>query len=882
MFKKMDNFRTLSTNVKKSATIALILLLSLSASATYLQNVNAATVNYNKQSYAFIGVRDNPVGVGQSDLIVMWLDLPPPWDTILPSNEQNWNYVYYTGLTLTITKPDGTNENVSIRNSDSTGSSYTTYTPATVGTYYFQFSYAGQTYDFNYNNVTYHFVMSPATSEKIAVKVQEEAIQTWPETPVPTNYWTQPINGMNRNWATIAGDWVEPNYDAQGTKFNPYGAAPSSGHVMWTKPIWAGGIAGGNTGNREYFYGVTYEPRWYGFVENGVLFYNDLTNPRYGWYAINLHTGEELYWTNSSLPSISAGVTLASIYWPALSFGQELNVETPNEHGVFPYTWSTNGTTWQMYDATSGKYICQIINVPSGTRYGQDQNGNEIIYVLKAPTATTAGWIAQWNSTTAIGSSPFFFVWRPQPGATYNGVNGYDWNVTLSPGSLPSTAAIARVLAGTGWPTAVDPVEIVGTAGGLNPVNPLSAAQTGNPSLATTASGTKDPWNVWALKIDQTVPSKVSVAFNTNYTAPTGNITLSFGNMDPSAGVWTVFSKETIQYSGYSLADGHLLWTTQAQPAWDMYGPTGLVAYGRMYTAGYAGTVFCYDVSTGKLLWNYTAPNIGQESPYGNYPLTVCAAAGGMIYTLSSEHSPSNPQWRGSYIRCINVTTGNEIWKEECWAQSGTIITNGYLVTLNAYDDQIYTFGKGPSKMTVVAPNVGVTTSTPITITGTIMDICAGSEQDAVKANFPNGLPCVSDASESQFMEAVYQQQVMPTNITGVPIEISVVDANNNYRLIGTATSDPNGNYAFTWTPDIPGNFYAIANFAGSNSYFGSSASTTFHASDAATPAPTQQTQTSLATTNDIMTYMTVGVAAIIIAIAIIGALVLITIRKRP
>ena len=96
----------------------------------------------------------------------------------------------------------------------------------------------------------------------------------------------------------------------------------------------------------------------------------------------------------------------------------------------------------------------------------------------------------------------------------------------------------------------------------------------------------------------------------------------------------------------------------------------------------------------------------------------------------------------------------------------------------------------GPSKTTVTAPNIGVTTSTPITITGTVTDISAGSQQDAVAANFPNGLPCVSDASMTQFMEAVYMQQPMPTNITGVPVTLYVLDSNNNYRSIGTTTSN--------------------------------------------------------------------------------------------
>ncbi len=127
-------------------------------------------------------------------------------------------------------------------------------------------------------------------------------------------------------------------------------------------------------------------------------------------------------------------------------------------------------------------------------------------------------------------------------------------------------------------------------------------------------------------------------------------------------------------------------------------------------------------------------------------------------------------------------------------------------------------------------------------------------------------------------MEYLYQQQPIPANTTGVPVTISVVDANGNFRQIGTATSDAYGNYAFTWTPDISGNFNVIASFAGSNSYYGSSASTTFYAGDAATPAPTQVTAQPVDNT---MTIAAIGVA-IIIVIVIVGVILALMIRKRP
>ena len=105
--------------------------------------------------------------------------------------------------------------------------------------------------------------------------------------------------------------------------------------------------------------------------------------------------------------------------------------------------------------------------------------------------------------------------------------------------------------------------------------------------------------------------------------------------------------------------------------------------------------------------------------------------------------------------------------------------------------------------MTVTAPSVGVTTATPIVIRGTIIDIAAGTKQEQQAANFPYGVPCVSDDSMSRWMEYVYMQQPCPTNTIGVPVSISVLDANGNYREIGTTTSDGSGMFSFTWTPDI-------------------------------------------------------------------------------
>ena len=131
-----------------------------------------------------------------------------------------------------------------------------------------------------------------------------------------------------------------------------------------------------------------------------------------------------------------------------------------------------------------------------------------------------------------------------------------------------------------------------------------------------------------------------------------------------------------------------------------------------------------------------------------------------------------------------------------------------------------------------------------------------------------------------QFMEAVYEQEPMPSNTTGVPVTFTVLDSNNNLRLIGTTTTNALGEYGFTWTPDIAGNYTISATFAGTPSYYGSSASTGFYASSpAATTAPTSTPLTGLASNNTVM----YGIVAVIIVIIIIGAAIMLMLsRKRP
>ena len=121
----------------------------------------------------------------------------------------------------------------------------------------------------------------------------------------------------------------------------------------------------------------------------------------------------------------------------------------------------------------------------------------------------------------------------------------------------------------------------------------------------------------------------------------------------------------------------------------------------------------------------------------------------------------------------INCTNGQPVWSITAFdVTSAPAISDGVMTTLNSYDEQVYAYGMGPTKTTVSAPNIGATTATPITITGSVTDISAGAPQTAVASNFPNGLPCVSDASMTQFIESVYMQAARTPQRNRCPSDI--------------------------------------------------------------------------------------------------------------
>jgi len=169
-----------------------------------------------------------------------------------------------------------------------------------------------------------------------------------------------------------------------------------------------------------------------------------------------------------------------------------------------------------------------------------------------------------------------------------------------------------------------------------------------------------------------------------------------------------------------------------------------------------------------------------------------------------------------------------------------------------------------------------INSNNQVVISGTVIDQSPGHTCLGIPEA---GTPAISDASMSAWMEYLYMQQPEPTNATGVPVTLTEIDPNGNTYTIGTTTSNIAGQYKYVFTPTVPGTYTIIATFAGSNSYFGSTAETSMLYSPpaSATAAPTA-TPTSVA---DL--YFVPSVIAIIVIIIIgFAILAVLALRKRP
>ncbi|MCW4048093.1 MAG: PQQ-binding-like beta-propeller repeat protein [Candidatus Bathyarchaeota archaeon] len=835
---------------KTTTAIALFLILTFAVSLVALPAIN--TVNAEITWHPYLTAAPNPVGVGQRVLIVFGFTMPT----------LGFGFRCYEDWTLTITDPNGKAETISGLDAESTGSTFYVFYPDKVGTWKLKAHYPGGYADFGFNIQSFNVSVPAADTNEFSLTVQQDPVPEYPGSPLPTEYWQFPIYGENREWYQIAGNWLLPGYDtgrqfdwgAVSGAFNPYTTVPNTGHILWTKSNLYGGIVGGAT-NKMYYTGSSYRRELQPpVVINGRLYYKVMEPPRHGWYCVDLATGETIWYVNGTYPTATGGLVQGQD--AQITAGQVLTYDTRNWHGGLAYLWSTGATTWAVWDAWSGNLLYTIVNAPAistdsmGMTLVPDPiTGSLYTYQYDATTDT----VIKWNSSKMLDksvSATLANIGRERPTYNIDWRTGIEWNVTL-----PDIGPVSRL-----------------TVMNHDPKD-LSVLIISNQSQG-------DIYNVGAF-VDLAFSGKDGhVLWQKVRNEGTWENVVGGRAMSMEDGVYAIVRKETRQVYVYDVNTGEKKWVSDPRPnQWGLYITGAAFAYGKLYVIAYDGECYAYNAKTGKVEWVFGPISSGLETPYGVYPfyggLTI---ADNKIILCHGEHSADSPMYRGEHMYIVNATNGELIWDMLGWYQQ-PVAANGVVLAPNCYDGKIYCFGKGPSATTVSAsPKVSVHGDN-VLIEGTVMDISAGAKQNEQAARFPFGVPAVSDECMSAWMEYVYMQKPMPTNATGVTVTLSVVDANNNYREIGTATSGADGFFSFVWKPDIPGKYTVYASFAGSGSYWPSSAVTAFtvDAAPEPTPAPTP-TPASMAD----LYFMPMSVGLIIAIAVVIALLAMMLFRKRP
>jgi len=802
--------------------LSLILVFSIVASVAAVLPLSQAL---DIPTFPFITCAPNPAGVDQVVYVNAFMSKPTPTAGMASSGDQ------YENISITIIAPDGSTQNIGPLRSDSTGGTWASFTPTQVGTYQLQMFYPGQILTgggnvFGGGGEWVGSVLLPSQSDVITLTVQADSVESIYESPpLPTEYWSRPIYATNWAWGALGGSWFglkAPSfastgmYDAMGN-VQLYSKAPNTGHIVWTKPTQFGGQPGlPISSDQESLYSATsiainhFEP----IIINGIIYYTkyaSVSSSINGWAAIDLRTGETVW-------ERTAGETGNEV----IRMGQIFRFHTVQEFGSTAVLWSTElagffqtPTFYSLYDAATGKYLGNITDI---------QNLSYLFDVDCTQQGTLLGWYASdgklnmWNSTLMFTSTASMFgaIVTIHPSGNFNYTSGVQWSVDI--------------------PTTINGVEI-GSAMSVAAVTPevVLVRYAATPGMfmelsygyhITAGFDAKTGALLWG-PINQSLPYLQDIAL-----------------LAARDGVYILHNKDTNEAYGYSLTNGQKMWGPVKLPgnAWSSISRAAEIAYDKVFIWDFGGYVNALDLNTGIIEWTLTPRSSGYDAPYGIYPLWhfgTQTIADGKLFL--SEGSMYNPPVHPAYRLAISCETGEIIWSILSYSgRCPGAVADGYLLEWNSFDSQLYAFGKGPTITSIEIENDAIAKGESVMIKGTVIDNSPGTKDTDREARFPHGVPAITDACMSDWMEYVYMQQIKPTDITGVEVKLTALCPDGNTYDIGTVTSDANGLYKRLWEPTMEGEYTIIATFDGSESYYPSSSETAIGVTAAqAAPTPT-------------------------------------------
>jgi hypothetical protein len=659
-------------------------------------------------------------------------------------------------------------------------------------------------------------------------------VASWPAIPLPTDYWTRPIPIGYREWWVIGGqypfvgqgggpDWpANTNTFASNCKFTPYVQGPTSSHIAWKIQGAFGGISGGQ----------------YGYRSNGP--------------------GESTY---SGTPNI---IFQGSAYQnvPGVIDGVAQNVWRCYDIRTGQIYWEIAGITQVPTLVTLNKAGA---SVPGAGETGMGQGSFSLMYIGSSRLIK----YNPWNGAVQVNVSlPF------SSGTLYNdpyalSVQDLGANATNAPGGRYRLINWTIVAVGMG-----------GATTGITVLN--------NISYPMSSLGTTDYESMISVYTGSITPAGAGTAQGQYIMG----VSLTSGQL-----LWNVTTNDIFYSSSTGVADhgkyavrmlggwwdcwdlntGKLVWQSEKLTyPWGDFGAYTVASYGGyFYDFSYAG-INAIDWNTGKVAWNFIAPATPFEEPW--YPTAGWFSnspqiADGKLYYGNGEHSPTEPLARDWKLWCLDAVSGKEIWNITGGGSAGAI-ADGYLTYENRYDGYMYVYGKGKSATSVTASPKTIAKGTEILIEGNVMDISPAQ---------PN-TPCVSKDSMTTQMEYLHMQYPVDglyhnVSMTGVPVTVTAIDSKNNVVNVGTVTTNPYyGTFSIAWSPPNQEVYTITASFKGDDSYGSSSGSTAISVGPAVEQSNNSNVQQTIPDYTMTIIY---GVIAIIVVVAIVGALLFIALRKR-
>jgi hypothetical protein len=220
-------------NVKISA---IIVILVFALSTFIVLPTTMAQPGTTFPSFPVLSLIPDHAGVGQEVLMSYGI-----------TRQTAWPQAGWTGITVTVTAPDGSTETLGPYMTDTTGLGGAVFIPTMAGTYSFVCNFPSQDVEVAVAGLAVGTTLEGSHTPEIYLTVTEAgAVDIFPGTPLPDEYWVRPIDAQNREWFEISGSYLDGSYyRSHNNRFTPYNDGPTTGHILWEMVQDMGGLAGG-------------------------------------------------------------------------------------------------------------------------------------------------------------------------------------------------------------------------------------------------------------------------------------------------------------------------------------------------------------------------------------------------------------------------------------------------------------------------------------------------------------------------------------------------------------------------------------------------------------------------------------------------------------